>query len=329
MLRDATNVAGGLKTFQRRGKQQAAEADGPSPAPSSIPHDHGFSCASVDSCRAAGSDCSSSGRGPAARRSGSPPDHDAPGLRSDPPFRRSGRPGPSWLIHGLNSRRASVLVRNPFASLLLEAGGLGGGVGAARRGPGGPAAAAARRQAERRRDAVLRVVGELCAQYAEATVSGASSSATALLGSSSRMRYTSAMSEVHTSLLESTSAKACAAGGGVRSTLRVPFRSQFDTYRWMRRLVGDDWSASVPATNCLWLAYMAEVLGAKYGGGVGTAKYGGGGKGHGEGKARAPLSAAQRRQLREFRKRAVAYDNCRELLRDELFEGLVQEAEEK
>ena len=28
----------------------------------------------------------------------------------------------------------------------------------------------------------------------------------------------------------------------------------------MRKLVGDDWASHVPATNCLWLSYLAEVL---------------------------------------------------------------------
>lgn len=35
---------------------------------------------------------------------------------------------------------------------------------------------------------------------------------------------------------------------------------QFDTYRAMRQLVGGDWAGSHPATNCLWMSYLAEVL---------------------------------------------------------------------
>ncbi|KXZ49471.1 hypothetical protein GPECTOR_21g697 [Gonium pectorale] len=88
---------------------------------------------------------------------------------------------------------------------------------------------------------------------------------------------------------------------------------QFDTYRWMRDLVGDDWSVYCPQTNCLWLSYLAEVLAQRFGGAQ-AAKLGG-----------VRLSAGQRRQLREFRKRAVAYNNCGELLADELFQGLLQE----
>ena len=59
-------------------------------------------------------------------------------------------------------------------------------------------------------------------------------------------------------------------------------RLQFDTYRSMRQLTGGDWSASCPATNCLWMAYLAEVLAAsKIGTGTGA--------------------AAHKRKLREFR----------------------------
>ena len=59
-------------------------------------------------------------------------------------------------------------------------------------------------------------------------------------------------------------------------------RLQFDTYRSMRQLTGGDWSASCPATNCLWMAYLAEVLAAsKIGAGAGA--------------------AAHKRKLREFR----------------------------
>ncbi|GFR46069.1 hypothetical protein Agub_g7498 [Astrephomene gubernaculifera] len=96
---------------------------------------------------------------------------------------------------------------------------------------------------------------------------------------------------------------------------------QFDTYRCMRALVGSDWSVSCPATNCLWMSYLAEVL-AQRGGGGGSAV--------GAAEAAAAVAAggvrlgvAQRRQLREFRTRAVQYSDCGELIRDPLFQDLL------
>ncbi|KAF5840645.1 hypothetical protein DUNSADRAFT_16018 [Dunaliella salina] len=76
---------------------------------------------------------------------------------------------------------------------------------------------------------------------------------------------------------------------------------QFDTYRWMRRLNQDDWSSSCFATNCLWMAYLAEMIVKE--------------------KA-AAMSAAQKRQLRDFRKRASQTLSCGDLICDELFQGL-------
>ncbi|KAG2493176.1 hypothetical protein HYH03_008597 [Edaphochlamys debaryana] len=87
---------------------------------------------------------------------------------------------------------------------------------------------------------------------------------------------------------------------------------QFDTYRWMRDLVGGDWAAFCPETNCLWLSYLAEVLAGRFGAAAGR------------GRAAPVLTTAHKRQLREFRKRAVGYANCGELLRDGLFAGLLQ-----
>ncbi|GLI63525.1 hypothetical protein VaNZ11_006510 [Volvox africanus] len=86
---------------------------------------------------------------------------------------------------------------------------------------------------------------------------------------------------------------------------------QFDTYRWMRSTVDDDWSSFCPATNCLWISYLAEVLCKRFGSG-----------GSGAGCLR--LSTVQKRQLREFRKRAVEYGSCSDLIWDELFKGLLQ-----
>ena len=75
----------------------------------------------------------------------------------------------------------------------------------------------------------------------------------------------------------------------------------------MRLLTGDEWSASVPATNCLWMAYLAETLAAQKITGSGAAV------------------TAARRKLREFRKRcATLYASCHDLvMRDELFRGLI------
>ncbi|GIM02332.1 hypothetical protein Vretimale_7217 [Volvox reticuliferus] len=86
---------------------------------------------------------------------------------------------------------------------------------------------------------------------------------------------------------------------------------QFDTYRWMRSTVDDDWSSFCPATNCLWISYLAEVLCKRFGCGGSRA-----------GCLR--LSTVQKRQLREFRKRAVEYGSCGDLIWDELFKGLLQ-----
>ncbi|KAG2454502.1 hypothetical protein HYH02_000349 [Chlamydomonas schloesseri] len=98
---------------------------------------------------------------------------------------------------------------------------------------------------------------------------------------------------------------------------------QFDTYRWMRAAVERDWSASCPETNCLWVSYLAEVLAVKFGGGGAGAGAGKGGK-KGAAALGLKLSTAQKRELREFRKRAVACSSCGDLLMDTLFRGLMQ-----
>lgn len=77
---------------------------------------------------------------------------------------------------------------------------------------------------------------------------------------------------------------------------------QFDSYRAMRKLiVGDDWSASCPQTNCVWVAYMAEVLAAEKG---------------------ACMSAGEKKALRAFRRRVLKCAACSEVVWDELFAGL-------
>jgi serine/threonine-protein kinase haspin len=78
---------------------------------------------------------------------------------------------------------------------------------------------------------------------------------------------------------------------------------QFDTYRYMAALTGGDWAAPTPGTNCLWMAYLAETLAAT--------KIGGGSR-----------ASGAKRTLREFEKRCVGYGSCREMVTDELFEGL-------
>lgn len=72
---------------------------------------------------------------------------------------------------------------------------------------------------------------------------------------------------------------------------------QFDTYRLMRTLTQNEWGCSCPATNCAWLAYLADVV------------------------AREKLKHAaskERRELREFRKRALSYGSCQDMLQDPL-----------
>ncbi|KAG1655770.1 hypothetical protein FOA52_008477 [Chlamydomonas sp. UWO 241] len=78
---------------------------------------------------------------------------------------------------------------------------------------------------------------------------------------------------------------------------------QFDTYRYMAALTGGDWATPTPGTNCLWMAYLAETLAATKIGGISRA-------------------SAAKRALREFKKRCVDYSSCRDMLQDELFEGL-------
>ncbi|KAG2436314.1 hypothetical protein HXX76_006625 [Chlamydomonas incerta] len=98
---------------------------------------------------------------------------------------------------------------------------------------------------------------------------------------------------------------------------------QFDTYRWMRSAVDRDWSARCPETNCLWLSYLAEVLAQQFGGGAGGGAKGPAGSKKGAAAPGLKLSAAQKREMREFRKRAVACSSCGDLILDQLFRGLL------
>ena len=62
---------------------------------------------------------------------------------------------------------------------------------------------------------------------------------------------------------------------------------QADTYRRMRKATRGKWAAHAPATNCLWLSYLADTLLAR---------------------KRVPLDAATKRDLRAFRYAAWSYD---------------------
>jgi len=75
---------------------------------------------------------------------------------------------------------------------------------------------------------------------------------------------------------------------------------QADTYRRMKKLTRGRWAGFHPGTNCLWMHYLADVLLTVKG---------------------APLSPAEKHDLKGFRKRALGYASCGELVWDELFEG--------
>ncbi|KAK9822448.1 hypothetical protein WJX81_001130 [Elliptochloris bilobata] len=76
---------------------------------------------------------------------------------------------------------------------------------------------------------------------------------------------------------------------------------QADTYRRMRKATRRDWAAHAPATNCLWLSYLADTMLSR---------------------KRVPADAAAKHDLRSFRKRALAYTSCLDLVQDPLFHGL-------
>ncbi|GBF88054.1 hypothetical protein Rsub_00766 [Raphidocelis subcapitata] len=79
---------------------------------------------------------------------------------------------------------------------------------------------------------------------------------------------------------------------------------QADTYRRMLKLTRGEWAAPFPATNTLWLHYLADI--------ILTAKAPGGGD----------WAPAERRALRDFRRRAAGYGSAQAAIWDELFEGL-------
>jgi hypothetical protein len=76
----------------------------------------------------------------------------------------------------------------------------------------------------------------------------------------------------------------------------------------MRQLTGDDWSSPCLATNSLWVGYLAETLAAEKG---------------------QPLTAAQKRELRAFRQRAVRCASCVDLLADPLLTPFWEEVVEE
>jgi len=82
--------------------------------------------------------------------------------------------------------------------------------------------------------------------------------------------------------------------------------AQFETYRKERKAVKADWSRFAPATNALWLAYLADTLLSK--------------------KA-VPMSREERGALRAFRSRAAKYGRASDAVLDDLFAGMWAHAE--
>jgi hypothetical protein len=73
----------------------------------------------------------------------------------------------------------------------------------------------------------------------------------------------------------------------------------------MRKLTCKDWAGSHPGTNVLWMQYLAELLLSSD-------------------KPISGASAAQKRCLREFKKRLAGYSCCGAVIWDELFAGLLE-----
>ena len=72
---------------------------------------------------------------------------------------------------------------------------------------------------------------------------------------------------------------------------------QADTYRAMRKLSRGDWHGYTPATNCLWIRYLADICLAN--------------------KMGFPHSSTEKLELRNFRKRALGYSSAADLIHDE------------
>ena len=80
---------------------------------------------------------------------------------------------------------------------------------------------------------------------------------------------------------------------------------QCETYRRMRKAVKGDWRAACPKTNGLWLHYLADVVAVQ--------------------KPIPGLAAADCKELKAFRRRALGYRSAMEALHDPLFRGCWRE----
>ena len=74
---------------------------------------------------------------------------------------------------------------------------------------------------------------------------------------------------------------------------------QAETYRRMKKATKNNWSSFAPCTNSLWVHYLADICLTH--------------------KLPAGCSSGGKRELRNFRKRALTYSCCAELLWDEFF----------
>jgi hypothetical protein len=75
---------------------------------------------------------------------------------------------------------------------------------------------------------------------------------------------------------------------------------QADTYRRMRKVTRDRWAGFYPSTNSLWMHYLADTVAALL---------------------EHRLAPSDRHALRGFRRRALQYQSCGELIWDEFFDG--------
>lgn len=75
----------------------------------------------------------------------------------------------------------------------------------------------------------------------------------------------------------------------------------------MRKATKDDWAGRYPKTNCMWMHYLADTL---------------------LNKKSVTCSKEEHRRLSGFRRRAMQYNNCNELIWDELFAGMWETQED-
>eukprot|EP00775_Hariotina_reticulata_P005959 gene5959-6198_t len=78
-------------------------------------------------------------------------------------------------------------------------------------------------------------------------------------------------------------------------------KCQFETYRRMRTITKGEWSGAYPGTNVQWMLYLCELLLTE--------------------KPVSGISSAQKRLLRDFKKRVLGYGHCGE--EDTKLQGLV------